>query len=215
MKNYLLMAVLVFVLVLPMACSKGPKESAQNGAGAEQSSEYKVGFVTLNPHPTSLEDKTVVFRWNGKYNGDKFLDRVAELLTEKVPGVKVVKLWTLDKATADSSGEGPKSEKFAEIALAQKPDLVIGAQGDCGHCTPWLVIDQLNIEKKGVPTVTITTTAFTDLLKSTLEKQGVKELAFVAVEHPIAGRNAEDTKKLVDTVFPEILNRATGWQPAK
>jgi len=71
------------------------------------------------------------------------------------------------------------------------------------------------VEKKGVPTVTITTTAFFDLVKSTMDEQGIAEMAIVQVEHPIAGRNAADTNKLVDGVFPEIFKAATAWQPTK
>jgi hypothetical protein len=41
----------------------------------------KVGPVKINPHPASLEGKTVLLRWNEKMNGDKYLTRVGELLT--------------------------------------------------------------------------------------------------------------------------------------
>ncbi len=46
-----------------------------------------------------------------------------------------------------------------------------------------------------------------------MKDQGVSDMALVVVEHPIAGRNLEDTKKLADKAFPEILNAATQWQP--
>jgi hypothetical protein len=48
-----------------------------------------------------------------------------------------------------------------------------------------------------------------------LKEQEVPDMAVVAVEHPIAGRNDEQTKKLVDGAFPAILKAATEWQPAK
>ncbi len=92
--------------------------------------EPSVGPVTLNSHPTSLEGKTVVLRWNGKPNGDKFLNRVGELLTEQFPGVKLVKLWEVDESTAVSSDDAEVSLKMAETIAAQKPDLVIGSQCD-------------------------------------------------------------------------------------
>ena len=63
--------------------------------------------------------------------------------------------------------------------------------------------------------MTITTTAFLDLVKSTMKEQEVPDMAIVAVEHPIAGRNEAETKKLVDGAFPAILKAATEWQPAK
>ncbi|HUL23834.1 MAG TPA: hypothetical protein VLZ10_20435 [Thermodesulfobacteriota bacterium] len=40
-------------------------------------------------------------------------------------------------------------------------------------------------------------------------------MAMVAVEHPIAGRSLEDTRKMADSVFPNILKVATHWRPAQ
>ncbi len=42
--------------------------------------------VKLNPHPNTLEGKTVVLTWNHKPNGDIFLNRLAELLTREAKG---------------------------------------------------------------------------------------------------------------------------------
>ena len=90
----------------------------------------KVGPVKLNAHPASLEGKTVVLRWNGKYNGDKFLLRVGELLTQQVKGVKVVRLWEMDKETAAISKNGAMSEEVAGKIAKLKADLVIASQAD-------------------------------------------------------------------------------------
>jgi hypothetical protein len=65
----------------------------------------------------------------------------------------------------------------------------------------------------GIPTVTIVTSAFEELAKTTMIEQGVPGMALVIVEHPIAGRNLEDTQKLADKAFPDILKAATQWQP--
>jgi hypothetical protein len=78
-----------------------------------------------------------------------------------------------------------------------------------------LVVDQLNLEKKGIPTVTITTTAFEELFKTTMNKQGISEMAVVAVEHPIGGRNEAEIKQLADGAFASIFKAATQWQPSK
>jgi hypothetical protein len=75
-------------------------------------------------------------------------------------------------------------------------------------------VDQLNLEKKGIPTVTIVTTAFEELLKSALKEQGVSDMALVVVEHPIAGHSLEGIRKKVDGAFADIMKAATKWQPA-
>lgn len=74
-------------------------------------------------------------------------------------------------------------------------------------------MDQLNVEKKGIPTVTIATTAFEELAKSTMQEQGVSEMALVVVEHPVAGHNLEGIQEKADAAFPDILEAATQWQP--
>ena len=90
----------------------------------------KVGPVTLNAHPASLDGKTVVLRWNGKYNGDLYLNRVGELLAQQFKNVKIIKLWETDKATADVSKNGAASEQTAATIAKLQPALVIAAQAD-------------------------------------------------------------------------------------
>jgi len=97
---------------------------------AKEEKAPKVGPVKLNPHPASLEGKTVLLRWNGKFNGDKYLSRVGELLPQKVKNVKIVKLWEIDKGTAAISKDLQASEQVAAAVAKLKPDLVIAAQAD-------------------------------------------------------------------------------------
>ena len=116
-------AVALALAVGPMACSKAPEQRSGKD-------EIKVGQVKMNPHPASLEGKTVVLRWNSKLNGDKFLDRLAELLTQKVPGVKIVKMYLVDPSTAVVSEKMEDSLQIAAKIVEQKPDLVIASQAD-------------------------------------------------------------------------------------
>ena len=90
----------------------------------------KVGPVKINAHPANLEGKTVLLRWNGKMNGDKFLTRVGELISQQVKNVKIIKLWEVDKSTAAISKDAQASEQVASAIAKLKPDLVIAAQAD-------------------------------------------------------------------------------------
>ena len=90
----------------------------------------KVGPLKMNQHPSSLGGKTVVLRWNGKYNGDKYLDRVGELMSQKMKGVKIIKMWEIDKSTAAISKNAEVSEQVAASIAKLKPDLVIAVQAD-------------------------------------------------------------------------------------
>ena len=97
---------------------------------AKEEKAPKVGPVKLNPHPASLEGKIVLLRWNGKFNGDKYLTRVGELLGQKLKNVKIVKLWEADKGTAAISKDLQASEQVAATVAKLKPDLVVAAQAD-------------------------------------------------------------------------------------
>ena len=78
--------VLVTVVTLVVGLAVGFSTAVQGAAERAP----KVGPVKINPHPTTLEGKTVLLRWNGKMNGDKYLTRVGELLTQQVKNVKIL-----------------------------------------------------------------------------------------------------------------------------
>jgi len=84
----------------------------------------------VNQHPRDLSGKTVVLYWNGKPNGDLFLNRIGELLVEKVGHVKVIRAWEVRPSTkrTDPTAEGSRATA-AELA-GLNPDLIIGAPGD-------------------------------------------------------------------------------------
>jgi len=57
--------------------------------------------------------------------------------------------------------------------------------------------------------VTIATSAFEELGRATMKDQGDPDMALVLVEHPIAGRNLEETRKLAAKTFPDLMKAAT------
>ena len=116
---------LIFFVILLVAINLSACKKA-----AEEKKTPKVGPVKMVSHPSTLEGKTVLLRWNGKPNGDHFLTRVAELLTAQVKGIKIIKMWETDKSTAVISDSLEKSEEFTEKMIKLKPDIVISAQAD-------------------------------------------------------------------------------------
>jgi ABC-type Fe3+-hydroxamate transport system substrate-binding protein len=123
-KRLLWFVSIVLVLAFGLsACSSAP-------AATPTTIAVPAGMVKINPHPASLEGKTVVLRWNSKPNGDKYLTRIGELLTEQVKGIKIIKLWEIDPSTAVISKTDEISATVADKIAALKPDLVIASQGD-------------------------------------------------------------------------------------
>ena len=119
---------LIFVMALLAMFTVG--STSVYVKASEDKKVPRVGPSKLNPHPVSLEGKTVLLRWNGKYNGDRFLNRVGELLTQQVKNLKVVKMWETDSSTAVISKSAEASEQISSKIGKLKPDIVIAAQAD-------------------------------------------------------------------------------------
>ena len=119
---------LIFLLVLLLIFAM--QGVSVYGKASEDKKVPKVGPVKMNPHPATLEGKTVLLRWNGKYNGDKFLNRVEELITHQVKNVKIIKMWEMDKSSVAISKSAEMSEQVAGSIAKLKPDLVIASQAD-------------------------------------------------------------------------------------
>ena len=84
-------------------------------------------YLDIAPRVDTLDGKRVSLWWNGKPNGDVFLNRVAELLEKKCKGIKIVKLWEVDP-----SGTALSAKLSDEVLdrMANSTDIVIASQGD-------------------------------------------------------------------------------------
>ncbi len=96
-----------------------------NPAGIVQMESTKI-----TPHPRTLEGKTVLLRWNGKQNGDNFLNRIGELLSTNIRCVKIIKSWEAVPESRNTSANMDLSKRLAAKLANLKPDIAIGAQGD-------------------------------------------------------------------------------------
>ncbi|MFC1971255.1 hypothetical protein ACFLV0_04955 [Chloroflexota bacterium] len=75
----------------------------------------------------AFDGKRVGLWWNGKPNGDFFLNRIAELIEKKYKDIKIIKFWEVDPGGTAFSGE--KSTTVLDY-MAETSDIVIAAQGD-------------------------------------------------------------------------------------
>ena len=78
---------------------------------------------------TRLDDfsgKRVGFWWNGKPNGDIFLNELARQLESSCPGMTPVRMWEIDPATMTAYGVGADNLEL----MAKSADVVIGALAD-------------------------------------------------------------------------------------
>ena len=136
------------------------------------------------PWPSDLAGKRVILRWNGKHNGDLLLDYLHSLLSRAFPDTEFIKAYETDPALSGISKDLPESEATARALLELRPDLVIAATGDCRACSAWLAIDQIQLERAGVPTLTILTQPFLKTFHNVRQNLRIGPLHCVAVPHP-------------------------------
>jgi len=112
-------------------------------------------------------------------NGKEFSDVVLEALTETLRrdhGVTDIKIWR--------KGFPAKGAPFI-AEMAAETDVAISGVGHCGSSSPWSVIDAVNLERAGVPTVTLLSRSFCPLGQIVARGEGHDGLAIVMLPHPI------------------------------
>lgn len=125
---FLVLALFSFSTLYLAGCGSSA-ESPVNWTLVNPQGVVEAKTIKPNPHPSTLEGKTVVLRWNGKENGNNFLDEVAVQLQQTVKSVNVIKVY---ETMPETVGYGPAKmgpEVIAKIK-ALKPDLVISSQAD-------------------------------------------------------------------------------------
>jgi hypothetical protein len=112
-------------------------------------------------------------------NGKEFSDVVMEALAESLRrdhGATRIKFWR--------KGFPAKGAPFI-AEMAAETDVAVSGVGHCGSSSPWSVIDAVNLEKAGVPTVALISRSFCPLGQIVARGQGHGGLAIVMLPHPI------------------------------
>jgi len=123
--------VIAVCLIVSVPIHLAAKEGTQEWELVRPEGVVRIEPMKLNPHPATLKGKTVLLRWNGKHNGDVFLNRIAELLAENIEGAKIIKSWEVAPDTVNAiTGSQEKSLELASKLYQFKPHIVIGAQAD-------------------------------------------------------------------------------------
>jgi len=124
----LLLLVLFLVMFAGVASAAGPSLDAavQKWKLVNPEGVAVVKPAEIAPRLATLEGKTVLLRWNGKHNGNNFLNRIAELLAKEVPTAKIIKMWE----AIPGSNHYPMTDAEFQAALKLKPDIQIASQAD-------------------------------------------------------------------------------------
>ena len=122
------LAVVIVFMAIPAAVPA--KEKVQEWEFVNPVGTIAIQPIKPAPRLSTLDGKTIALRWNSKHNGDNYLNRIAELLADKVPTAKVIKVYEVDKSTIKTSASNQESARIAKVIKDLKPDLVIGSQAD-------------------------------------------------------------------------------------
>lgn len=125
----LVMVFIVSIFMLSGCGSSSEAEEASSWTLVNPEGVQKIEVVELNEHPSTLEGKTVALRWNGKENGNLFLDSVAVQLEKNVKDINVIKLYETMPETNDYGASKMGPDVIDKVA-ALKPDLIISSQAD-------------------------------------------------------------------------------------
>ena len=103
--------------------AKGRTTQVYNPAGAVMAEK----ITNFAPRIDSFDGKRIGLLWNSKSNGDFYLNRVADLLSEKFPSSKIIKFY--ETHAAETANPDKKSDAALDL-IVQNADVVIAAQGD-------------------------------------------------------------------------------------
>ncbi len=147
-----------------------------------------------------LGGKRLGFVDNSKLNADLFLSRLTGELAGRFGAVigPVVR----KNAPKDHLGEG-------ELAELAECDAVVQCFGDCGTSTSVSVADAVELERRGVPTVTVFSTAFAKAACNQAAGRGMRGLRLVKVPHPMHTAPRAVVTERADHAVEVVVDRLT------
>ncbi len=156
--------------------------------------------LMLAPQLAQLKDAHVAFVDNSKVNADLFLSRVRPMLEDMYgikSGITIRKLAPKDELTDD------------DLRQLAKHDAVIQCFGDCGTSTSISVFDGVRLERLGIPTATVCSTAFSGAARSQAAGRGMCDLPIIEIPHPMHTAPADAVKERAEAAVGHLVDALT------
>jgi hypothetical protein len=155
--------------------------------------------MTPAERPRSLAGLRIGLLDNGKEFSDVVLEALAETLARQ-HGVTAIKFW--------HKGFPAKGAPFI-AEMAAETDVAISGVGHCGSSSPWSVIDAVNLEKAGVPSVALISRSFCPLGQIVARGEGHGSLPIVLLPHPIGEADMKQVARKGADVAAECVRLLT------
>jgi len=142
------------------------------------------GSTAPSPRLDTLNGKVIGLWNNEKLNAELLLEMIREEL-EKDYSFDVV------RGIYDPSCMMPQTS-WGDI---DRCDAVILANGDCGACSTSGIVNAIELEKRGIPTLLVSTPPFLDAVKTSASLRGMPTIRWAVVDHPVASLMEDDLRQ--------------------
>jgi hypothetical protein len=162
--------------------------------------------VPLAPRISDLRGKRLGLVDNSKVNADLFLAHLSDTLVDRFGVIIHRKVRKL--APKDHLDE-------TEIGSLVECDAVVQCFGDCGTSTSISVADAVELERRGVPTVTVFSTAFANAARNQAVGRGIGNLQLVRIPHPMHTAPKDVVIERADAAVAGVVARLTREAPVE
>jgi hypothetical protein len=160
----------------------------------------EVAVVPMAPRLAGLPGRRIGFVDNSKCNADLFIDRIAAQLCERFAVVR----GPVVRKSAPKDRLSP-----ADLNVLAGCDAVVQCFGDCGTSTSISVADAVEIERRGVPTVTVFSTAFAAAARKQAAGRGMADLPAAPIPHPMHTATRDLVRARADAAVEALVDRLT------
>lgn len=133
------------------------------------------------PRLSTLDGKVLGLRSNRTLNADKVLELVLAQL-QRTSSFSVIR----------GSYNGSTIMAPAAWDIAADCDAVFLATGDCGSCSTSGLGNAIELEKRGIPALLISTAPFFEALRTTATMRGMPTIGWAVVDHPIGALSDDE-----------------------
>lgn len=162
--------------------------------------EPKITYFDGAARITTLNGKTLGLWSNSKLNAARMVEFIGEELAKDFA-------FQVVRGSYDAADIMPP-DAWGEVARC---DAVVLANGDCGACSTSGIANAIELEKRGIPTLLVSTPPFVDAVKTFAHLRGMPDIKWAVVNHPIGSLEAPQVREraqLAARQFVDLIIKA-------
>ena len=153
--------------------------------------------LPIAPRLDTLDGKTLGLWSNEKINASRLLEMIQEELAKHYQ-------FEVVRGTYDPGNLMPH-DGWGDV---DQCDAVILANGDCGACSTSGIVNAIELEKRAIPTLLVSTPPFTEAVRVSALLSGMPTIRWALIEHPVASLDDIELREraiVAAAQFPEII----------